>query len=158
MPFHSKILSARTLWKQFRMNASRRDDYNTVIVILPDIIKSKFFNVLLKVCKNAFIEHHYSDVMMSAMAFPITAVSIVCSTVCSGADQRKHQSSATLAFVRGIHRWPVDSPHKGPVTRKMFPFDDVITIVIVRSLPRHGPLRLQSRRIVQYRISVRNST
>ena len=47
-------------------------------------------------------------------------------TVCSGADQRKHQSSASLAFVRGIHRWPVNSPHKGPVTRKMFPFDDVI--------------------------------
>ena len=43
-----------------------------------------------------------------------------------GADHRKHQSSASLAFVRGIHRWPVNSPHKGPVTRKMFPFDDVI--------------------------------
>ena len=44
----------------------------------------------------------------------------------SGADQRKHQSSASLAFVWGIHRWPVNSPHKWPVTRKMFPFDDVI--------------------------------
>ena len=44
---------------------------------------------------------------------------------CSGADQRKHQSSASLAFVRGIHRWPVNSPHKWPVTRKMFPSDDV---------------------------------
>ena len=44
----------------------------------------------------------------------------------SAADQRKHQSSASLAFVRGIHRWPVNSPHKWPVTRKMFPFDDVI--------------------------------
>ena len=48
------------------------------------------------------------------------------STVYSGADQRKLQSSASLAFVRGIHRWPVNSPHKRPVTRKMFPFDDVI--------------------------------
>ena len=47
-------------------------------------------------------------------------------TVFSGADQRKHQSSASLAFVRGIHWWPVNSPHKWPVTRKMFPFDDVI--------------------------------
>ena len=47
-------------------------------------------------------------------------------SVYSDADQRKHQSSASLAFVRGIHRWPVNSPHKGPVTRKMFPFDDVI--------------------------------
>ena len=44
----------------------------------------------------------------------------------SGTDQRKHQSSASLAFVRGIHRRPVNSPHKWPVTRKMFPFDDVI--------------------------------
>ena len=36
------------------------------------------------------------------------------------------KSSASLAFVRGIHRWPMNSPHKGPVTRKMLPFDDVI--------------------------------
>ena len=43
-----------------------------------------------------------------------------------GADQRKHQSCASLAFVWGIHQWPVDSSHKGPVTRKIFPFDDVI--------------------------------
>ena len=47
-------------------------------------------------------------------------------TVCSGAGQRKHQISSSLAFVRGIHRSPVNSLHKGPVTRKMFPFDDVI--------------------------------
>ena len=40
----------------------------------------------------------------------------------------KKQSSASLAFVRGIHRWPVGSPHKWPVTRKMFPFDDVIIL------------------------------
>ena len=63
---------------------------------------------------------------MGAMASQITGVSIVCSTLCSGADQRKHQSSTQLAFVRGNHRWPVDSPHKGPVPRKMFPFDDFI--------------------------------
>ena len=46
----------------------------------------------------------------------------------SDVNQRKHQSSASLAFVRGIHRGPVNSPHKWPVTRKMFPFDDVIMI------------------------------
>ena len=63
---------------------------------------------------------------MSAMAFQITGVSIVCSTVGLGADQRKHHSSASLSFVQGIHRWPVNSPHKRPVTRKMFPFDDAI--------------------------------
>ena len=69
---------------------------------------------------------HYNNVIMWAMASQITSLAIVCSTVYSGADHRKHQSSASLAFVRGIHRWPVNSPHKGPVTRKMFPFDDVI--------------------------------
>ena len=50
--------------------------------------------------------NHYSDGIMSAMASQITSVSIVCPTVCSGADQRKLQSSASLAFVKGIHRWP----------------------------------------------------
>ena len=63
---------------------------------------------------------------MDAMASQFTGVSIFCSTVYSGKEQRKHQSPALLAFVRGIDRWPVDSPYKGPVTREMFPFDDVI--------------------------------
>ena len=69
---------------------------------------------------------HYNDVIMSAMASQITSLTIVYSIVYLSADQRKHQSSALLAFVRGIHRRPVNSPHKGPETRKMFPFDDVI--------------------------------
>ena len=63
---------------------------------------------------------------MGAMASQITSHTIVYSTVYSGADERKHQSYASLAFLRGIHRSPVNSPHNGPVTRKMFPFDDVI--------------------------------
>ena len=67
---------------------------------------------------------HYSDAIMDAMASQITSPTIVYSIVYSGADQRKHQSSASLAFVRGIHRWPVNSPHKWPVTRKMFSLDD----------------------------------
>ena len=67
---------------------------------------------------------HYSDVIIAAMAYQITRITIVYSTIYSDADQRKHQNS--LAFVRGIHRWPVNSPHKWPLTRKMFPFDDVI--------------------------------
>ena len=71
---------------------------------------------------------HYSDFIMGAMASQITSLSIVYPTVYSGTDQRKHQGSASLAFVRGIHRWSVDSPHKRPVTWKMFPFDDVIMI------------------------------
>ena len=69
---------------------------------------------------------HYSDVIMSTMASQITSLTSVYSTVYSDADQRKHQSSASLAFVRGVHRGPMNSPHKWPVTRKMFPFDDVI--------------------------------
>ena len=63
---------------------------------------------------------------MGAMASQITSLAIVYSVIYSGTDQRKHQSSPLLAFVRGIHRWPVNSPHKGPVTRKMFPLNDVI--------------------------------
>ena len=69
---------------------------------------------------------HYNDVIKGAVASQITSLAIVYSTVDSDADQRKHQSSASLAFVRGIHRGPVNSPRKWPVTRKMFPFDDVI--------------------------------
>ena len=71
---------------------------------------------------------HYNDVIMTAMVSQITSLVSVYSRVYSGADQRKHQSSASLAFVKGIHRWPVNSTHKRPVTRKMFPFDDVIML------------------------------
>ena len=63
---------------------------------------------------------------MSTMASQITSLTIVYSTVYSGVDQSKDQSSVSLAFVWGIHQWPVNSPHKSPVTRKMFPFNDVI--------------------------------
>ena len=75
-----------------------------------------------------FSQWHYNDVIMSVMASQITSLTIVYSTLYSGADQRKYQSSASLAFVWGKHQWPVNSPHKGPVTRKIFPFDDVIMI------------------------------
>ena len=64
---------------------------------------------------------HYNDVIISAMASQITSLKIAYSTVYSGTDQRKHQSSTSLAFMRGIHR-------SGPVTRKMFPFDGVIML------------------------------
>ena len=72
------------------------------------------------------VVNHYNDVIMGPTASQITSLTIVYSTVYLGADQRKHQSPALLAFVRGIHRGPENSPHKWPVTRKMFPFDDVI--------------------------------
>ena len=63
---------------------------------------------------------------MTMLASQITSLPVVCSIVYSDVNQRKHQSSASLAFVREIHRGPVNFPHKWPVTRKMFPFDDVI--------------------------------
>ena len=69
---------------------------------------------------------HYDDVTRSLMASQITSLTIVYSTIYSGVEQKKNQSFASLAFVRGIHRGPVNSPHKWPVTRKMFPFGDVI--------------------------------
>ena len=62
---------------------------------------------------------------MGATASENTSLTIVYSAVYSGKDQIKLQSSASLAFVRGIHWGPVNSPHKGPVTRKIIPFDDV---------------------------------
>ena len=66
------------------------------------------------------------DVMMGAMASQITSLTIVYRNVYWGADQRKYQSSAPLAFVCGIHRRPGNSPHKGPVTWKIVLFDVVI--------------------------------
>ena len=76
---------------------------------------------------------YYNDVMISATASQITNLAIVYSTIYPGADQRKHQSSASLAFVREIHRWAVNSLHKCPVTRKMFPFGDVIMSCLCRA-------------------------
>ena len=67
---------------------------------------------------------------MGTIASQITSLTVVYSTVYSDTDQRKHQSSASLAFVWGIHRRPVNSPHKWPVTRKMSPFDDVIMALL----------------------------
>ena len=65
-------------------------------------------------------------VIMSMVVSQITSLTIVYSTVYSGPDQRKHQSSTLLAIPRGIHRWAGNFPHKGPVMWKMFPLDDVI--------------------------------
>ena len=74
---------------------------------------------------------------MGEIASQITILPVVYLTAYSGADQRKYQGSASLAFVRGIHRWPVNSPHKGPVTRKMFAFDDIMICEIVLRPPYH---------------------
>ena len=98
---------------------------------------------------------------MGAIAFQITSLTIVYSTLYSGADQRKHQSSAWLAFVWGIHWGPVNSPHKWPVTRNMVPFDDVImctVLVIVPYCTGNGPiLRLLWTSTIKYDIIVWNT-
>ena len=85
---------------------------------------------------------------MGTMASQITSLTIVYSTIYSDADQRTHQSSASLAFVWGIHRGAVNSPHKWPVTRNMFPFDDVIMYIAVMSDEHHGMSNHQKPKIV----------
>ena len=77
------------------------------------------------------ITFHHKDVIMGRIASQITSLTIVYSGVYLGADQRKHHSSESLAFVQGIHRGPVNSLHKWPVMWKMFPFDDVIMSTVV---------------------------
>ena len=99
--------------------------YQKIIINL-NVLGSWFY--VIHDAQGTITQSHYNDVIMSAMTSQITGVSIVCATVVSGVYQRKHQSSASLAFVRGIHRRPVNSPHKMPVTRKLFPFDDVIML------------------------------
>ena len=86
------------------------------------------WNKRIHVRRFASYKCHYGDVIIGTIASQITSLTIVYSTVYSDADQRKHQSFVSLAFVRGIHRGPVNSPHKCTVTRKMFPFDDVIML------------------------------
>ena len=82
---------------------------------------------------------HYSDVIISAMVSQVTGISIVSSTVGSDGDQRKYQSSMSLAFVRGIHQESMNSPHKRPVTRKRFPYDDVIMFYLSRGTTAIAP-------------------
>ena len=101
-------------------------------VLLPDgtnhylkqcwlIIKKVFYDKNLRA-----VSQHYSDAIMGAIVSQITSLTIVYSTVYSDTDQRKHQSSTSLAFVREIHWGPINSSHKLSVTREMFPLVDVI--------------------------------
>ena len=92
---------------------------------------------------------HHNDVIMNTMASQITSLMIVYSNVYSDEDQRKHQRSASLAYVRGIDRSTVNSPHKGPVTRKMFPFDDIIMW-----LGNHDPVHVSQVPLYMYRGSI----
>ena len=101
---------------------------NSVHMKFQDIDEGIFFikTYLTGLTQQPHSHHHYNDVIMGTIASQITSLTIVYSFFYWDADQRKHQSSASLAFVRGSHRGPVNSPHKWPVTRKMFPFDYVI--------------------------------
>ena len=107
-------------------------DITTARHILREICCSFFESLLTHLSLvphiDGLVQDHYNDVIMGPMASEITNLTIVYSTVYLGADQRKHQSSASLAFVQGIHRWPVKSSHRWSVTRKMSPFDDVIML------------------------------
>ena len=95
----------------------------------PFIMHNTHFNCpIVLVILHRTLPCHYNDLIMGTKAPQITSLMIVYSTVYSDADQRKHQSSALLAFGWRIHRWPVNSPHKWPVTRKMFPIHDTIMI------------------------------
>ena len=100
-----------------------------IIIMLPKINKmsanERGQNPGALTIHSTFFINHYDDVIMTMLASQITSLTVVYSIVYSGVNQRKHQSSASLAFVREIHRGPVNFPHKWPVTRKMFPFDDV---------------------------------
>ena len=98
--------------------------------------------VFIPVCR------HYNDVIMGAIVSQITSLTIIDPTVYSDADHRKHQSSASLVFVWGIHRWSVNSPHKWPVTRKMCPFDDVIMVTKLLTA------KLSSRQLLVYSIII----
>ena len=88
--------------------------------------KTRYFYGSNLVTRGKTFHYHYDDVIMTMLASQISSLPVVCSIVYSDVNQRKHQSSASLAFVREIHRGPVNFPHKWPGTRKMFPFDDVI--------------------------------
>ena len=114
-------------------------------IAMPTVIPSLTLSFIMVLHRNV---RHYDDVTMGAKASQITSLTIVYSTFYSGADQSKHQSSASLAFVWGIHRGPVNSPHKWPVTRKMFPFDDVI-MVSVNWVIRPDPTRCMPLRVVR---------
>ena len=91
----------------------------------------------------------------SKIASRITSLTIVYSTIYSGPDQTKHQSSASLAFVRGIHRAPVNFPHKWPVTRKMFPFDDFIMLCFATVILRRHMQELKIVKSSQNQLSIK---
>ena len=85
------------------------------------------------------IRGHYSDVIMGGRDSISDHQPHDCLLKCLFRRRSKKTSKlASLAFVQGIHRGPVNSPHKWPVTRKMFPFDDVIMVYWWLGIIRFG--------------------
>ena len=109
--------------RELRKYTSFKIDTNIKLVYKNNVYCGSLTPLTHKQNRYQILYTHYNDVILSAMASQITSFTIVYSTVYSGADQRKHQSSASLAPVRGIHRCPLNSPHKWPAARKMLNAD-----------------------------------
>ena len=145
-PHHNPTLSLSSLFPSLslcvvkRLNGLKlRIIVNRKSMLSSETVEFSHLQASLQATRSQLYSHrtkHYSNVIMGAIASQITSFTTVYSTVYSDADQRKHQSPASLDFVRGIHRGPVNSPHKWPVTRKMFPFDDIIMIIAERLMTR----------------------
>ena len=120
-------LTSPSLWTKCMNRELNKKHIDMISAVIPAVWGYRCITELLLSCRIIiYTKANCSDVIMGAMASQITSLTIIYSTVYSGPVQRKHQSSASLAFVWGIHRWPVNSSHKWPVTWKTFPFDDVI--------------------------------
>ena len=132
--FKMEILAQRHLASRLRDRFEHRMNFITLnhywtLILIGDMV-NKLLSQWSKACLTTniwmFLKYSnacfYNDVIMRAMASQITSLTFVYSNT----DQRQHQIAAVLAFVMRIHRWPVNSLHKGPVTRKMFSFDDVV--------------------------------
>ena len=131
-----------------RLSSSKRGPWNYVFITC---CETSHLHILLEPERNVYqLEGDFmwnEDIEIQSLQRSHNerdGVSIASSTVCSGADHRKHQSSAPLVFVRGIHQWPVNSPHKGPIRWKMFPFDNVIMIINMFSVGYDYPLKPKS--------------
>ena len=112
--YYSKYCANVSDWK-----TCYGDDINT-------FFRSLIFLVVIATIETLKTTFHYSDVITGPMGSQNTSPINVYSSEYSGTDQRKHLISASLAFVRGFHRWPLISRHRWPLTRKMFKFYDVI--------------------------------
>ena len=154
-------MSCIFVWHKFLI-LNEREYYQPTSIESRDEMKIYFNTRWSWVAQRSF--NHYIHVIMSTMTSQITGVSTVCSAICSGADQIKHQSSASLALVRGIRQWPVVSPHRGPATRKMCLFDDVIHMSIIPVGPIYLDQYLFSQWLCccdylnQYRLTVKDSS